>query len=197
MASAEEGRKPEQKVQSVESSPVTVKLADAELLDQDGNRVRFRNDVVKDRLVVIDVFYTTCPLVCPIFSAVFSDLQDVLGDRLGREVFLISISVDPVTDTPTRLKEHAQRWEARPGWIFLTGTKPNLDQVLQGLDAYTADFTNHPTMVLVGDGARGGWARFDGFPTPEMLLEKLHVLREKRGTGAPSAPAEIVTPQAR
>jgi len=67
-----------------EVRPATVNLPDVELLDQDGNRVRFRSDVVKDRLVVIDAIYTTCPLVCPILSATFSDLQELLGDRLGK-----------------------------------------------------------------------------------------------------------------
>ena len=178
----------------VKVRPVTVKLADADLLDQDGNRVRFRTDVVKDRLVVIDVFYTTCPLVCPILSATFSDLQDLLGDRLGREVFLVSVTVDPGTDIPPRLKEYARRWDAKPGWIFLTGAKPDVDRVLQGLEAYAAEFTEHPAMMLVGDAASGEWARFYGFPTPEMLSAKLDEFRAKRKTrredGAAALPGE-------
>jgi protein SCO1/2 len=181
VAGAEGARDQGKKAPDVEVRPVTVKLADADLLDQDGNRVRFRGDVVKDRLVVIDVFYTTCPLVCPILSATFSDLQDLLGDRLGREVFLVSITVDPVTDIPPRLKEYARRWDAKPGWIFLTGARPDVDRVLRGLEAYSADFTEHPTMMLVGDAASGEWARFYGFPTPEMLTAKLDEFRAKRG----------------
>jgi len=182
-AAAEEAGAAETTAPNVDVKPVTVKLADADLLDQDGNRVRFRSDVVKDRLVVIDVFYTTCPLVCPILSATFSDLQDLLGDRLGREVFLVSITVDPGTDIPPRLKEYARRWDAKPGWIFLTGAKPDVDRVLQGLEAYAADFTDHPAMMLVGDAARGEWARFYGFPGPDVLLAKLDEFRAKRESG--------------
>jgi len=181
VAGPEGAREQVGKVLDVEVKPVTVTLADADLLDQDGNRVRFRSDVVKDRMVVIDVFYTTCPLVCPILSATFSDLQDLLGDRLGREVFLVSVTVDPVTDIPPRLKEYARRWDAKRGWIFLTGARPDVDRVLRGLEAYTADFTDHPTMMLVGDAASGEWARFYGFPTPEMLSAKLDEFRAKRG----------------
>jgi protein SCO1/2 len=153
----------------VEAKPVAVKLPDLELLDQDGNRVRFRSDVVKDRIVVIDVLYTTCPLVCPILSAVFADLQDALGTRLGADVFLVSVSVDPVTDIPPRLKEFAGRWEARPGWTFLTGQKIHIDRVLEGLGAYTPDFTDHPAMI---------WSRMR-----ERLLDPILRISDAAGNG--------------
>lgn len=162
------------------SKAVTVRLEDMELLDQDGNRVRFRTDVVKDRIVVIDVVYTTCPLVCPILSAIFSDLQDALGSRLGTEVYLLSVSVDPRTDVPARLKEFAARFEAKPGWLFLTGEKGKVDAVLKGLGAYAADFTEHPTMVLVGDGRGAGWTRFFGFPTTAQVLGAIDELASRR-----------------
>jgi len=160
--------------------PVTVKLPDVALLDQDGTRVRLTSDVVRDRLVVIDLIYTTCPVVCPILSATFARLQDMLGDRLGRDVVLVSISVDPVTDIPPRLKAYADQWGAKPGWVFLTGDRRGVDAVLRGLNAYTADFTNHPSTVLVGDALRGDWTRFYGFPTPEMVYGTLHEVAARR-----------------
>lgn len=166
--------------QGVDAKAVNIKLHDLDLLDQNGKRLKFKSDVVKDRLVAIDVIYTTCPVVCPILSAVFANVQNSLGDRLGKEMVLISLSVDPLTDIPPRLKAYAQKWEAKPGWVFLTGDKRNVDRVLQGLGAYAADFTDHPTMVLVGDGARGGWTRFYGFATPEQILGKLDELKARQ-----------------
>ena len=83
------------KEEKVESRPVQVKLLDITLLDQDGKTVRFRTDVVGDRVVVIDTFFTKCTLICPILGAIFADLQDQLGDRLGRDVRLISIAWIP------------------------------------------------------------------------------------------------------
>jgi protein SCO1/2 len=160
--------------------PVTVKLPDVELLDQDGRRVRFKSDVVGNRLVVIDLIYTTCPVVCPILSATFASLQDMLGDRLGRDVLLVSISVDPLTDIPTRLKAYANKWGAKPGWVFLTGEKRKVDTVLRGLNAYAADFTNHPSTILVGDGLRDDWTRFYGFPTPERVHAALNEVAARR-----------------
>jgi protein SCO1/2 len=162
------------------ASDVTVRLHDLELLDQDGRRVKFQSDVIRNRLVAIDVVYTTCPVVCPILSATFADVQASLGSRLGQDVLLVSISVDPVTDVPARLKEYGRKWGAKPGWVFLTGDKRNVDRVLQGLNAYAADFTNHPSMVLVGDAAAKTWTRFYGFPTPEMVRGKLDDLTGRR-----------------
>lgn len=166
----------------VEIKPADVKLLDLELLDQDGKKVRFRSDVIRDRIAIINVIYTSCPLVCPILSAIHAELQDTLKERLGKDVVLVSVSVDPVTDIPPRLKEYASRYNARPGWVFLTGEKQSVDAVLKGLGAYNPDFTQHPTMVLVGDGKNGGWTRFFGFPTPDQVMARVGEL-----TGAAEA----------
>ena len=154
----------------VRSSPARVRLFDAPLMDQDGRNVRFVQDAVGGRIVVVDTFFTNCGLICPILGAIFADLQKMLGDLLDREVRLVSITVDPVTDIPPRLKKYAARWEARPGWYFLTGEKKNVDHVLEGLGLYSADFTEHPSAFLVGDVREGKWTRINGFATPEQLM---------------------------
>jgi protein SCO1/2 len=169
--------------EKVESTPVQVKLLDLPLLDQDGKTLRFRDEALANRIVVIDTFFTTCGLICPILGAIFFELQDLVGDRLGKDVALVSISVDPLTDIPPRLKAYAVQWEARPGWMFLTGSKSGVDQVLTGLGLYSADFADHPAAILVGDAGTGEWTRFNGFATPEQLMEKITALTEKRKSG--------------
>jgi protein SCO1/2 len=173
--------------EKVESRPAQVKLTDLPMLDQDGRTVRFRTDVVGGRIVVIDTFFTTCGLICPILGAIFMELQDLVGDRLGKDVALVSISVDPLTDIPPRLKKYSEQWEARPGWIFLTGNKSSVDQVLTGLGLYSANFADHPAAFLVGDGKTGEWTRFFGFATPEQLMEKVSELTGKRAAGGKSS----------
>jgi len=166
----------------VSSGSVTVRLHDVPLLDQEGRKVRFPGDVIGGRIVVIDTFFTTCGLICPILGAIFSDLQEQLGDRLDREVRLLSISVDPLTDIPPRLKKYAAQWEARPGWIFLTGEKKAVDRALEGLGMYSPDFEDHPSAFLVGDAREGKWTRFYGFATPEQLKSRVEeLLAERRG----------------
>jgi protein SCO1/2 len=167
----------------VEARPVQVKLEDLPLLDQDGKTVRFRSDAVGGRIAVIDTVFTTCGLICPILGAIFMELQELAGDRLGKDVALVSITVDPLTDIPPRLKKYSEQWEARPGWIFLTGGKPNVDKVLAGLGLYSADFAAHPPAILVGDGKTGEWTRFYGFATPEQLMGRVRELTEKRKSG--------------
>jgi cytochrome oxidase Cu insertion factor (SCO1/SenC/PrrC family) len=139
----------------VSSGSATVRLHDVLLLDQDGRKVRFPGEVIGDRVVVIDTFFTTCTLICPILGAIFSDLQEQLGDRLDREVRLISISVDPLTDIPPRLKKYAEQWEARPGWRFLTGEKKAADRVLEGIGMYSRISRTTLRRSWSGTGGRG------------------------------------------
>ncbi|MCU0587780.1 MAG: SCO family protein [Syntrophobacteraceae bacterium] len=164
-----------------QSMDVQIELHDLELLTQDGRRVRFKSDVIGDRLVAITFIYTTCTTICPIFSSIFGQLQNLLGERMGREVVMISLSLNPTTDIPARMKREAQKHGARPGWFYLTGEKQNVVQVLKGLDAYFPDFEQHPPMALVGDGRTGMWRRFNGFPRPEELLALMDELTAARG----------------
>jgi cytochrome oxidase Cu insertion factor (SCO1/SenC/PrrC family) len=106
-----------------EGSPAEKYFSDVELINQDGEKVRFYSDVLKNKVVVINTFFTTCTSICPPMNRNFEKIQEALGDRLGKDVFLVSITVDPGTDTPTRLKEYARRFHARPGWLFLTGKR--------------------------------------------------------------------------
>lgn len=161
-------------------SIVRVKLHDLELVDQGGRPVRFARDVIADRLVAIAFTYTTCTTVCPILDSILVNLQRRLGDRLGRDVYLVTLSIDPVTDTPARLLAHAGRLKARPGWTFLTGRKENMDRVLLGLDMFAADIRNHQPSIIIGDGRRGIWRRYYSFPSADMLLAGLNDLAAAR-----------------
>jgi protein SCO1/2 len=152
---------------------VGIDLPDATLVTQDGVEVSLANDVVGDKIVVIDFVYTTCTTVCPVLSAIFSQVQNNLGDRLGAEVVLVSISVDPLRDTPARLKKYAERLGAGDSWLWLTGRQQTVTEVLQELGAYTPNFSDHPSMVLVGDGQSGQWARFIGFPGADQIVKKV------------------------
>ncbi len=161
-----------------------VDLKDLSLVDQDGRKVLFASEVIGDRIVVMDFVYTSCTTVCPVLSAVFGQVQERLGDQLGNEVSLVSVSVDPTRDTPQRLKAYAARHKARPGWIWLTGPKQTMDEVLDGMGAYSPNFEDHPSMVLVGDGRTGEWSRFFGFPSPDRLMEQVNALQSARNRAA-------------
>jgi protein SCO1/2 len=161
-----------------------IKLTDARLVDQHGKTLSFKNDVIGDKIVMVDFVYTTCTTVCPVLSALFAQLQERLGSRAGGEVALVSVSVDPVRDTPARLKQYSDKFKAGSGWTWLTGQSQVVDEVLKSLGAYTPNFADHPAMVLVGDGRSGKWTRFYGFPDPDQIVAKVNELDSARARRA-------------
>lgn len=157
-----------------------IKLYDLELVDARGEPVRFVSDALADRIVAIDFVYTTCTTACPVLSSVFSLVQAELGDRAGKDVWLVSMSIEPVRDTPRRMADYARAFDSGQGWIWLTGEKSNVDRVLSGLGAYTPEIIDHPPMVLIGDVRRGVWRRLFGFPSPDEILAHIDAFAAER-----------------
>src|SRR5712691_7074524 len=106
------------------------------LTTQDGVDVRFYDDLLKEKIVAINLIYTTCQYACPLETARMAQVQKVLGDRMGREIFFYSITIDPEHDTPAVLKAYAERFHAGPGWLFLTGKKADIDLISKKLGLY-------------------------------------------------------------
>lgn len=146
-------------------------FSDVELINQDGEKVRFYSDVLKNKVVVINSFFTTCTSVCPPMNRNFEKVQEALGERLGKEAFLVSISVDPETDTPPRLKEYGRRFHAREGWIFLTGKKENVDWALYKLGQYVEGKDDHTTVIIIGNEAKGLWKKAFGLAKSDELIK--------------------------
>ena len=162
---------------------VDIDLRDRQLVDQNGQEVMFVTDVVGDNIVVMDFVYTTCTTICPVLSALFRQVQEKLGADVGEEITLVSMSVDPIRDTPQRLKAYSAKHGTGDGWLWLTGQKTVVDDVLNGLGAYTTNFEDHPSMVLIGDGQTGEWKRLFGFPNPDRIVQVVNDMRERRKTG--------------
>ena len=162
---------------------VRIDLRDQWLVDQNGRDLKFVGDVIGDNIVVMDFVYTTCTTICPVLSALFTQVQSQLGDAVGDEVTLVSMSVDPVRDTPQRLNAYSAKHRAGEGWLWLTGEKGDVEDVLTGLGAYTPSFEDHPSMVLIGDGRTGEWKRLFGFPKPDRIVQIVNELREQRSAG--------------
>jgi protein SCO1 len=151
-------------------SPAEKYFSDVELIDQDGQKVRFYTDVLKNKVVIINTFFTTCTNICPPMNRNFEKIQEALGDRLGKDAFLISISVDPQTDTPTRLKEYSRRFHARPGWMFLTGSQENVNWALYKLGQYVETKDDHTSIFIIGNEPKGLWKKAFGLAKSEELI---------------------------
>jgi protein SCO1/2 len=164
-----------------QSTAARVDLPDsAPLLNQFGEPVDFPADVIGDRVAVVNFVYTSCTTVCPVTSSIFSMVQRHLGEQVGEDVALVTITVDPIRDTPHRLQSFSKNFNPGSGWSWLTGEKRDVDRVLDAFGAYTVSFEDHPAMVMVGDESRGTWYRLYGFPAPEAIESRVRKLLQAR-----------------
>jgi len=145
-------------------------IPDVEVLDQSGKTIHFYSDLIKGKTVAINFIFTTCTTICPPLAATFARVQKELGDKVGREVYFISISVDPLTDTPERLQAWGDKFKAGPGWTFVTGNKQEISQLLNALGAAVARREDHSPTVIVGNDLKGVWTRTYGLAKPSQLI---------------------------
>jgi cytochrome oxidase Cu insertion factor (SCO1/SenC/PrrC family) len=146
------------------------KIPDVTIFDQDGNRLKFYSDLIKGKTVAINFIFTTCTTICPPLTANFRRVQQDLA-QVGHPVHLISVSVDPSTDTPERLREFAAKFKAGPGWTFVTGDKADIDSILQEFGVAIANKNDHTPMILIGNDVKGYWTRTYGLSSPTTLTD--------------------------
>lgn len=151
-------------------NPAERYFTNVELINQDGEIMRLYKDLLEDKVVVIDTIFTECTGICPVMSKTFQKIQEHVGDRLGDEVHLISLSVDPTNDTPEKLKAFAGKFDARPGWYFLTGPKENVDFALQKLGGYVENREAHTAILIIGNESTGLWKKAMGLAPARDIL---------------------------
>jgi protein SCO1/2 len=161
--------------------PAHAYFGDIPLVNQDGETMRLYSDLIRDKSVVIDVMFTGCTGACPVMSRTFAHVQDWLGDRLGKDVYLISISVDPVNDTPAKLKEYAAGFKAKPGWFFLTGKPEDVHAALGKLGQAVENPESHKNLFLIGNDRTGLWKKAMGLAAPEEILPIVESVVNDRG----------------
>lgn len=145
-------------------------IPDVKVLDQDGNALHFYTDLIKDKTVAINFIFTNCTTICPPLAATFARLQKEMGDKIGKDVHLISISVDPVTDTPERLKAWGAKFKAGPGWTFVTGEKQEMDKLLNALGAAVSKREDHTPALIIGNDSKGVWTRTYGLAKINQII---------------------------
>ena len=151
------------------------------LLTQDGTRVLFYDDLIKGKVVLINFFFTSCPIICPRTTANLVKVEQALGERLGREVRMISITVDPNKDTPGVLNAYARRYGTKPGWYFVTGRRQDIDVLKRqfGVDKYGSDKSDHTGMLVYGNEATQQWAATPTMADPEAIVRSVTRLIRK------------------
>jgi protein SCO1/2 len=172
-------------------SSTRASIPEVELVNQDGKTVHLYTDLTKGRVAVLSFIFTTCGTTCPLVGANLGRLQTELGQLLGKQVALISVSVDPVTDTPERLKAWAVQFDAKPGWSLLTGDKGTVDGLLKKLGVFTPDIQNHSPFLLLVDDRTGDWTRVNALETsPAKIAAVLRKMLQAVGNRAPDPDAD-------
>ncbi|MEQ1651701.1 MAG: SCO family protein [Hyphomicrobium sp.] len=151
-------------------------FTNTELTTQDGKKVRFYDDLLKDKTFVINFIFTGCSQLCPLTTARLAAVQDELGDAVGRDIFFYSVSLDPMTDTPEKLKKFAESFKIGPGWLFLTGHPDDVKIVRDKLGERSRDKSEHQAIVILANDKTGEWRKDSAMSEQTHLVETIRSL---------------------
>ncbi len=160
------------------------------LTTHEGKRVRFFDDLIRDKIVVISLMYVKCQGVCPDITANLVKVQKLLGDRVGRDIFFYSITVKPEEDSPVALKAYAEQFHVGPGWLFLTGKPDDVELLRRSLGfvdpnpEVDKDKTRHSGMLRYGNEALSLWASCQGSAHASWIAESISWVDRPKGKRA-------------
>jgi protein SCO1 len=146
-------------------------FTDVVLVNQDGQKMRFYSDLLQGKVVIINSFFATCAGSCLPLTRNLEKLQQALGARMGKDVHILSISVDPTVDTATRLKAYAKKLNAGPGWHFLTGDKESVDFALKKIGHFVDSKESHLNIFIIGNERTGLWKKAFGLAKSDELMK--------------------------
>lgn len=158
-------------------------IPDLTVQTQDNQVRKFYTDLVKGKLVIINFIYTSCKAICPLSGEHFAKLQEVLGDRLGKDVFLVSVTTDPETDTPQKLKQWGERFKPKEGWTLVTGEQSDMTALLKALTGEGPRKDFHTPLVLLVNDNNGAWIVTYSLDSPTNVLGTLERLSNQSKTG--------------
>lgn len=155
------------------------------LYTHEGRKVRFYDDLIRGKVVTFNMMYTQCTGKCPTMTANLHQFQQLLGDRVGRSVFMHSITLQPLLDTPDVLKAYVEKYHIGRGWEFLTGDPDDIEAIRFSLGFYDVDpevdrnLTSHTGFVRMGNDNYQRWTMAPALTGPQHIFSTLnHVDRE-------------------
>ncbi|MCP3100501.1 SCO family protein [Myxococcus sp. K15C18031901] len=155
-------------------------FTNTELVDQHGKTHRFYEDLVRGRKVLINFAFTSCKGACSPITKHLAEVQAQLGERVGKDITMITLSVDPANDTPKSLGTFTKKMGVRSGWFFLTGARENITLVLKKLGGYVDDPNAHNTTLLIGDATTGMWVKSPAMARVENIVYAVEHLNDPR-----------------
>ena len=155
-------------------------FSNVELVDQDGRSLKFYDEVLKDNIVVISFIFTNCQSACPLMTRNLTMIRDMLREDERRAIQFVSISIDPLRDTPSAMKEFAQKHDADiEGWLWLTGQPDDVNYITKRLGSYTDDPEMHTTTLLAANVPNAHWTKIEPNVPPNGVVARLRMLAEE------------------
>ena len=150
-----------------------MQIPNTDLINQDGETVKLQ-ELIKGKVVAMNFIFTTCTTICPPMGANFVQLKNIMADHVDKDLVMISVSIDPKTDTPERLKVWSEKFQPGVGWTLLTGTRQSIDDLLKKLKVFTPLIDDHAPIIMIGKDGTDDWIRTNGLAKPEKLAEILN-----------------------
>ncbi|MBI5559643.1 MAG: SCO family protein [Deltaproteobacteria bacterium] len=161
-----------------ERSVVQYTIPDVTLINQERKEVKLRQLLKAGKPVLLDFIYGTCTTICPVLSAGFSNMQNKLGPDAAKVQF-VSVSIDPEYDTPEVMRDYLDRYRAKPGWDFLTGTRKDIETVMRAFDAFVPNKMNHFPVTFLCMPGSDKWVRIYGMiSTADLMAEYGNLQKE-------------------
>jgi protein SCO1 len=142
----------------------------------EGQTVPFYDALIKGKMVVFTFIYLNCNDVCPLTTSRIAEMKDRLGDAVGRDIFIYSMTMDPDRDTPELMKEYAQAFGAGKGWTFLTGKPEDIKALRWRLGERSRALTEHRNDMILGNDVTGEWSRTSVYADLDVAVATIHEL---------------------
>lgn len=168
-----EKKVPEKRSGAVTVGQVQIDIPDLLVKDQDGIERRFYSDLIKDKVVILSFFFTSCPSFCPRMNLRLKKLQNILADRLGKDVFFVTVTKDPETDTVPRLKDWGKKLDIKSGWTLITGDTKNIGKIVYDFTGDPLGPDMHNSIFIIGNDKTGEWADLSGLATLDELRQQI------------------------
>jgi len=168
--------------------PAQVTVPDVQVVTQAGEHLRFSSDLLKGRVAIVTGFFTSCTAMCPITQESLANVAKLLGPRVGKDVIIVSLSVDPETDTPARMKAWANKFHIGPGWTLASGDKADVQRLLKALGLAVDLPQRHQSLLMIGSET-SGWVRISSWTPAEKLARLVDSLAQDKAANNASSSA--------
>lgn len=143
------------------------------VVTHEGKTVRFYDDLIRGKIVVINFIYASCTDLCSLSTARLARVREMLGDSVGRDVFIYTITIDPENDTPEVLRNFAEAFGAGDGWLFLTGKPEDIHKLRWKLGERSRSLSEHRSDMVLGNDREGFWRRISAMGNLKIVTQRI------------------------